>query len=606
MRTVSNRTVRPLQVMRRTVPFLLPQRNARDRPKLLLDEFELKAGYIPPANLLNKVAKSLELEQVSPSLPAEIVEEIVQNQYEAALYVINRHPIWAAIEDGETTALVAYLIEARHYLHAAAWRMAPGARAYTQPKSACAHLLAHLLEEHDHAIYFERALEEWGCHPDVLEAMRSNPVTREWIQLMRSLSGVDGLTAALISGLLETTALDRKQVHAWHDMLAQRDYMPHAAVESIRSHVAIDEDLGHGENWRLFVRECKWVLTPALTAALNAVAAVAEMLNRWFSALLDGATGLIKEELAALELSHSNSRDAMFRGLPVWHSSALRMVVRRDRESSMADAAVALAYHLPDAPVRARSPVLVQARRLRRAMTAPTVNPRSTKQLEAMLRSWMIAIDGHDLWMELQKRPSVALLWGWMHETYHYLASARRHLPAAIGACESVPIRNWLLKHLSEEAEHAELLASALTSVRWAPPLARSRPIPTTLAFTGLLEETASANWLAHSIGVAFLQLSYRPDDRRHGHFYERVLSRCPDAKALIEAMKMHDAEDTSLNHLDDTADLLRLIMAHGGDRATALDRAALIPQFAWSFLDGIYTHYRHGRASVVQRIGWN
>ncbi len=53
------------------------------------------------------------------------------------------------------------------------------------------------------------------------------------------------------------------------------------------------------------------------------------------------------------------------------------------------------------------------------------------------------------------------------------------------------------------------------------------------------------------------------------------------------------------------TRGLLRLLAKEPAETGRSMGRASLVPQFAWGFLDGILSHYRHGMVSVVQRVGW-
>jgi hypothetical protein len=200
-----------------------------------------------------------------------------------------------------------------------------------------------------------------------------------------------------------------------------------------------------------------------------------------------------------------------------------------------------------------------------------------------------------------------------MVENYHYIAGIWQHAGAAVAACPDPVIRGELVRHLIEEFNHGEMLARGITRAdggahHLAP--AQMRPLPTTVAFVGTLRELAQRDWKGYLLGLAFLQLSLSTAggavDARHEQFYQAMFERLPVAEKLVAAMRRHDAEDTRLGHSGDTRELLRLLATRHPLTRESVAAAALVPQLAWSFLDGIACHYRHGDAAVLQRAGWH
>jgi hypothetical protein len=226
----------------------------------------------------------------------------------------------------------------------------------------------------------------------------------------------------------------------------------------------------------------------------------------------------------------------------------------------------------------------------------------------------MTAIDGHELWRVMLEKPDYALVYGWMMENHHYVAGIWQHCGAAVGACTDPIIRTELAHHLVEEFNHGRMfrrgIERAATGDYTAVPVRRSRPLPTTVAYVGALRGLAERNWRAYVLALGFLQLTLRAADggvgERHEHFYDSLTSAVPELEALLAAMRQHDAEDTRLDHGNDTRKLLTLLVERHSLSPSDVAQAALIPQLTWSFLDGVLRHYRHGRPAVLQRLGWH
>jgi hypothetical protein len=175
-------------------------------------------------------------------------------------------------------------------------------------------------------------------------------------------------------------------------------------------------------------------------------------------------------------------------------------------------------------------------------------------------------------------------------------------------------LREWLVNHLIEEFNHANLFRRGLQ------PIAAShyggldldsvRPLPTTVAFTGALRGLGQRDWKGYLLALAFLQLTLESGSdglaQRHGDFYQTLVAKLPEAGPMVEAMRRHDAEDTGLGHATDVRAMLTMLAERHPVGSESFAAAALIPQLTWSFLDGISAHYGHGDVAVVQRMGWH
>jgi len=545
-------------------------------------------------------------------LPAEAVLEIVTEQYEAALNHAFSHPIWGKLRRGEGfVPLLGYIIETRHYLHAASSRMANGV-AICESDGELTNLLAeHLVEEADHAKYFESALTCYGCSLPVIQALRPSPTTLEWVYLMRSLSSYDPFGAAIASGFMEFSATDRKVVTDWHQMLTHNDLLTAEVVEAFFGHVKEDMLLEHGSNWREAIRICSPITPDRLQFCLNGVSAIAELLSRWSNSLEAGTTGLIIPVLPGITLeqtSNTSSADFTFDGLPVWNAEMLHEVTHGTEISDHARQVVGLGFGLSGnaaATTSEATELCAQAKRIAERLSVRASTDDLHSDVEQVIRGWHISINGHRLWSELLDAPSESLVYGWILENFHYLANSPRHTAAAISACSDPVIRNYLVEHMKEEASHGQILKTALETttrpIRFRP----LRPLATTLAFLGALRDVGYHDWKAYCLALGFLQYSLEPRSGMHSKFYARIRSACPTVAPLVAALQAHDAIDYERGHESSVREMLRALTARHQLTADSLQRAAIVVQLAWSLLDGIRCHYRNGDLAVAQRLGW-
>jgi pyrroloquinoline quinone (PQQ) biosynthesis protein C len=595
------------RTLRRTAPFLSTRKNVG--ADFLLDGVAIAPGGAPGKEFIHKVAETLELATLGHVFPADAVIELVREQYEASLEFIYSHPIWEAFRAGNSRrALLGYLIETRHYLHSAASRMSPGVAACYRDSEITKLLARHLLEEADHAKYFEKALHLIGCAIPLVRLCRPSPVTLEWVYLMRAFGASDPLMAALCSGLMESSAADRDSVRGWHELLITEGLLSREAVRAIYDHVAMDISLGHGSNWEEAIRHESPITARRLRDSLNAVCAVSEMIVRWLDSIENGASGDTVEVLQTIGIENINemdetSLDLVFDGLPVWPVPVLDELTYGFGPPG-ARQVVGAAFHLGEylPPEEVSGEVGLHAFKLGRRLAS---SGQLTNGLEATVREWMRSIDGHRLWSELSERPTLSLVRGWLQENFFYLSSAPIHVSSAIAACPDPHVRAKLLEHLKEECDHGALLKSGIDAVPDSVPLKSCRPLATTAAFIGYLRELAALDWKAYCIALAYLQLSLNAGDPRHGAFYSTVARLCPESGTLLRSMRDHDLIDQELGHHADTVELLTLLQdRHSLDRET-MGRAALVPQLAWSFLDGIRAHYSRGAVAISQRLGW-
>jgi pyrroloquinoline quinone (PQQ) biosynthesis protein C len=592
----------------RSVPFALRGKTVGEI-EWLLDPYSFSAQEVPGKSVLAKVRNSLDLSLVGSSFPAAVAEELLADQYDACMTFMFAHPLWELMRSSKgSDSLHAYVLETRHYLHAAPWRMAPGAAAAQTDPQLAAHLAEHVVEEADHARFFEDALSVLGCSERSVREAEPLPGTIEWIFLMRALSHSNAFTAGVASGVMEYTANDRALVNAWHRDLKRRKLMSSAAIEAFRRHVDLDEELGHGDNWREMLHEQQVIDAKSMARALNAAATVAEGVDRWSDQAVGGLAATAVQEMSSGELDRDDGDpdviDPILGARFVWPAAVLHEVAYGGGEPSGYRRAVATAYFL-NRNGRAPGQVHAQAQYLRDQLAVRVLCPGTDAGWTDMLRSWHRCIDGHLLWSEMETASDETLAYGWLLENYHYLQSSPLHVAAAVAACPDVALRANLVKHLAEEAGHGGMLLRALAKFMPAKLVRVQRPLSSTLAFTGLLADLARSDWKAYVLALGFLQFTLSSDGRRQRSFYEGIGTVCPRAKFLFAAMHAHDMKDAQLGHEGDANELVTLLVSRHDVSEESVARAARIATMAWSFLDGIRRHYSTGPASIVQRMGW-
>jgi pyrroloquinoline quinone (PQQ) biosynthesis protein C len=565
--------------------------------------------FVPCADKVRDLQRLLERSLVvgrrGRTIGARAAETLVVDQYASCLEHVFSSELWHRLRAGTgQSALVAYLIETRHYLHAATSRMSGGVASMPHEREVTGRLAEHLLEEADHARFFEGALELLAIPRSVVSRLRPHPATLQWILVMRSAGFEDPLAAALSSGVMEASATDRALVGRWHDMLVDSGLLPAEVVAAIRRHVDLDAELGHGANWRHCLRAYRRIEAHRLAHALNLATIAAEATREWSDALLGSPIGRVAATVRARGEGPGGQIDASFGTDRVWSASFLGALVACDPDSGYA-AAVTAAYAVPspDGLVEAPSRLAAEAASLRDTCSRPAV-PEGGRSLDDTVGAWLCAIDGHRLWGALIESQSPGLARGWIVENYHYLAASARHVSAALFACPDPAVRDVLRTHLAEEARHEDILAAALER-QGVPPPGTLRPLPSTVAFIGYLRELALLDWKAYVVALAFLQRSFTPEDERHSQFYAAMARRSPELAGLACAMQEHDRVDGGLDHHAQVGGALRLLQRGHDVPADSMRRAALVPQLTWGFLDGIAQHYSRSEHAVLQRVGW-
>lgn len=597
--------------LRRTTPFLLG--SAAD-PALLLDRAEIPGTAAE--ELLDRISPTLVTGGEAGTLTAEEAQALVLGQYEACLEFVYSHPAWSAVRAGEAAGFLhAYLLENRHYLAAAPFRMATGVGGGPRPDALNELQARHVVEEADHDTYFENGLAALGCDRALVRAARPWPATVEWIHLMRTVAETGPLPAALCSGLLEFTAGNRASVAGWHEHVAASGQVTAEAMDAIFEHVKTDLGLGHGSNWKEALEAAAVVTARDLADALNEITLVAEAIVRWLDSLHEGLSGDlvgVMPELTPDARTAPAPLGGEADGLPVWPAEVLHLAAHGDPGLTPGmRAAVAVAYAYQEGVLTGASAVEEAAARLAGPYRHRPVDGGGAA-LEKLVGEWMRTIDGHRLWTEMTERPTLPLVYGWLVENHHYVAAIWQHCGAGIAACPDPRMRLHLVHHLEEEFEHGAMFREGIDKARGSGfgglDVAHMRPLSTTRAFTGALRGLAQRDWKAYVLAVAYLQLTLRADGNgpadRHVSFYRAVTERLPEARPLLDVMRRHDAEDTDLGHAHDVREMLDLLAEHpiGPDTIAS---AALVPQLTWSFLDGIRAHYAHGTAAVIQRVGW-
>lgn len=594
-----------------TVPFV-KDHNAYGKT-ILIDKIEVPSVGVISKELFNLVSEKINVSEYGDSVPTEIAIDLIDNQYNVCLNYIFSHNIWEVLRSGAgRNILLAYIIENRHYLCAATSRMSSGV-AYSSHIHPYTFILSeHLLEEEDHNVFFEKALEILGVSRDVLEVTRPSPQTIEWIQLMRAISARHPVVSAICSGLMESSAKNRDAVKGWHEMLISSGIIETKAIESFYAHVELDIKLGHGDCWKSVLETQQRINTDLLCESLNAVTLVAEQLYRWFGSLESGLSGIYVSIAKNIHNIRDRSEiyagfDQIFDGSPIFSSRILEFVsYGKDELTESVAEVVSLSYFLNprvhEYDIIDESDKLSAAKKLSQSTCSPVIAVSRGVNLKEQLLSWMKCIEGHSLWKSMLGNPSHDLIGGYIVENYHYLRSSVSHSMSAIYSCTNSKVRTMLVKHLREEEKHCDLLGSSLAGNGI--DYQSLRPLATTVSFIGYLKELAITDWIAYSIALSFLQLSIETNSNKHSSFYAQITEGNPTIGTLIQSMQQHDSIDEYLGHVADIEELLSALECYEIPQSS-INRAALVCTHTWSFLDGIEKYYSFVN-TLNSRIGWN
>lgn len=597
--------------LKRTVPFIAYS-NDQIQKTFLIDNIELKT-YNFQKNVLDvRLKQSLCLGDVNKKiLRSEEAEQLVLNQYETCLEFIYSHPFWDGIRKGEKKLTYSFLLECRHYLAAATFRMSQGIKTGLKADQLREHLAQHVIEESNHNQFFENSLVAMGCPIDAITSSRPLPTTVEWIHLMRTLSAYDPLSAALCSGLLEHTAKNKTSVTRWHEMLLEQEQLSKAAVQAIFAHVRVDFELGHGENWREVLRILGHVEVERLADAMNSVSLVAEMMVRWLDSLKNGLSSYIVTAMPKVKVNKSNdvlSYDSS--ALPIWPSEILGQMTHGNNsinENVKHVVAIAYAFSGKTSDCDSHNNITHAATDFAcKLLKTELLVTGTTDSIQKIYKQWFGAINGHWLWQEMMTKPTYSLICGWLLENYHYISAISQHTGLAIGSCTDPVIRQLLVKHLKEELGHGDILKAPLEKTQYGNCTA-SRPLATTVAFVGALSNLAHRDWKAYCVALCYLQMSApQKEEGNLDNFYQAITKKAPETKDLLAAMQKHDQIDSGLEHYSDAIEILDALTSRHTITDETMQVASLIAQLSWSFLDGILHHYSQGDMAVIQRIGWH
>jgi len=608
----------------RAVPHLLYSGAAGDTRIILSDRHEASAAEFSQFTILHeRLRDCLQITERADLLDASEMMSVVEGQYAVSLEYIFSHPIWSdirSVNDRGLACTYAYLLETRHYLAAAASRMAPSILAGMRLDRLTALVSEHLLEEYDHADYYEASLAAIGVPRTISTDARPLPSTTEWIHFTRAIARTSPFTAALCSGLMEASGSERDAVRGWHAHLQQSGLLSEEAVNAIFKHVEVDLAHGHDSNWRTAI-ECAAPMTSAkLCESLNCVASLADMLYRWFESLREGMAGVyVGLSDGAGGPGADSARDGYFDGLPVWPARVLGYVNGSLHGlSEGASKCLAVAYFQGPASELTwsdssgeESLSLSQRANQLRDTLAPIGRTHGNVAADAWsaVESWVRSVEDHPLWEEMQERPSMSLLQGFVLENYHYIQSAARHIAPAVASCNDPDVRLQLVLHLKEETGHGAGIRAVISNGGFPsgfPDIAR--PLPTTTAFVGYLADLATTDWVAYILASGFIQATMTTcrAGNRDVAFYGRVTSAFPEASSLLRGLQLHDQEDTALGHDAKAKERINALYRGSVPSRRSFERASVIAQLTWGFYDGILQHYSLGPSSVVQRIGWH
>ncbi len=151
----------------------------------------------------------------------------------------------------------------------------------------------------------------------------------------------------------------------------------------------------------------------------------------------------------------------------------------------------------------------------------------------------------------LEGRGSKRLYAGWMIELYHYTRNANRHMPLSCVQTRDKRLTLLRAKHYAEEWKHYHYFTKSLKALGYSDAeVARSEPLPMTLALSNFMRQAAREDILAYSICSAVLE-GTTTDKRSYDSYYETAARLYDIPREAIAPIYAHLDLDVQYQHSD-------------------------------------------------------
>lgn len=212
----------------------------------------------------------------------------------------------------------------------------------------------------------------------------------------------------------------------------------------------------------------------------------------------------------------------------------------------------------------------------------------------AKLDAWLARAFAHTFWDRmLSGQGSSRLFAGWLFELYHYTKNANRHMPLAVAHARHKGIKTKRAKHYAEEWNHYHYFAKSLVAMGFTrDQVAKSEPLPMTLAMSNFMRQAAREDILAYSICSAVLE-GTTVGEQNYDGFYQKAMEHYAVPKAAVQPVYDHLALDQKYDHSDLFAEILGEVEQLEATRASRiLDYGYQLVEHIDAWTDDIERYY--------------
>jgi pyrroloquinoline quinone (PQQ) biosynthesis protein C len=213
----------------------------------------------------------------------------------------------------------------------------------------------------------------------------------------------------------------------------------------------------------------------------------------------------------------------------------------------------------------------------------------------ALLPTWLSEAFSHPFWARmLEGRGSKRLFAGWMIELYHYTRNANRHMPLSCVQTRDKRLKLLRAKHYAEEWNHYHYFTKSLKALGYSDAeVARSEPLPMTLALSNFMRQAAREDILAYSICSAVLE-GTTTDKRSYDSYYETAARLYDIPREAIAPIYAHLDLDVQYQHSDLFLEILEGVDSIPVERQERiLQYGHQLAELIWSWTDCIERYYQ-------------
>jgi pyrroloquinoline quinone (PQQ) biosynthesis protein C len=216
------------------------------------------------------------------------------------------------------------------------------------------------------------------------------------------------------------------------------------------------------------------------------------------------------------------------------------------------------------------------------------------EKFDRVLPAWLQRAFSHEFWARMMEgRGSRRLFVGWLFELYHYTLNANRHMPLSCAHTQLKPVKKLRAQHYAEEWNHYHYFAKALGAMGYSRELvARSEPLPMTMAMSNFMRQAAREDVLAYSICSAVLE-GTTVGEGNYVPYYEKMVELYGVPRGAIEPIYAHLALDQTYKHSNLFEDIMTSVDQLPSERAARIVAyGSQMADHIWLWTDEIDRYY--------------